>query len=217
VLSLDEGVGELMKALRESGQLENTLVIFTADQGFSMGEHGFRTKLAPYDANYSSPLIVSMPKTLPAGKVCPHPVNAPDLVVTFFKFAGIELPWTMHGRDITPLLREPGRAEWHPVLYEHTGHDYGSDVTRILKEKGSAVHSQVPWYVAVRDGKYKYIRYLIANEIEEVYDLKSDPEELTNLAGKPEHGELVARLRKTMTEELRRTDASFIDHMPATK
>jgi arylsulfatase A-like enzyme len=115
------------------------------------------------------------------------------------------------------LLREPGRAEWHPVLYEHTGHDYGSDVTRILKEKGNALHGQVPWYVAVRDGKYKYIRYLIANEIEEVYDLKADPEELTNLAMKPAHGDLLARLRRTMAEELRRTEAGFIDHMPATK
>jgi arylsulfatase A-like enzyme len=217
VLSLDEGVGALMKALKESGQLENTLVVFTADQGFSMGEHGFRSKLAPYDANYASPLIVSMPKTIATGKVCSHPVNAPDLVVTFFKFANIELPWKMHGRDITPLLREPGRAEWHPVLYEHTGHDYGSDVTRILKEKGKAVHSQVPWYVAVRDGKYKYIRYLVANEIEEMYDLKADPEELTNLAGKPEHGEMLAQLRKTMMEELRRTEAGFIDHMPPTR
>jgi arylsulfatase A-like enzyme len=217
VLSLDEGVGEVMKALKESGQLDNTLVVFTADQGFSMGEHGFRTKLAPYDANYASPLIVSMPKTLPAAKSCPHPVNAPDLVVTFFKFAGFDQPWAMHGRDITPLLRDPAKAEWHPVLYEHTGHDYGSDVARVLKEKGKAEHSQVPWYVAVRDGRYKYVRYLVAGEMEEVYDLSADPEELTNLAVKAEHAGLVGRLRKVAVEELRRTDAGFIDHMPATR
>src|SRR5436305_544537 len=104
VLSLDEGVGQVMAALKESGQLENTLVVFSADQGFAMGEHGFRTKLAPYDANYASPLVISRPGTVPKGKACPHPVNAPDLVVTFFRHAGIELPWSMHGRDITPLL-----------------------------------------------------------------------------------------------------------------
>lgn len=68
VPAIDEGVGQVMAALRESGQLENTLVIYTADQGFSMGEHGFRTKLAPYDANYRSPLIVSRPGTIPQGK-----------------------------------------------------------------------------------------------------------------------------------------------------
>jgi len=217
VLSLDEGVGKVMAALKESGELENTLVVFSSDQGFAMGEHGFRTKLAPYDANYASPLIVSMPKTLPAEKVCPHPVNAPDLVVTFFKFAGIDLPWSMHGRDITPLLRNPEKAEWpHPVLYEHTGHDYGSDVTRILKEKGKAEHSQVPWYVAIRLGKHKYVRYLKAGETEEVYDLAKDPEELTTLSGKAEHAELLARLRKSAIEELRRTGAEFIEHLPPT-
>lgn len=209
VLSLDEGVGELMKALKESGQLENTLVVFTADQGFSMGEHGFRTKLAPYDANFASPLIVSMPKTIPQGKVCRHPVNSPDLVVTFFNFAGIELPWKMHGRDISPLLRDPG-SDWpHPVLYEHTGHDYGSDVARILKEGGNTEHSNVPWYVAVRLGKYKYIRYLKAGEIDELYDLQADAEELTNLAAKPENSELVKRMQKALEQELQRTQAGF--------
>lgn len=218
VLSLDEGVGEIMKALKESGQLENTIVVYSADQGFSMGEHGFRSKLAPYDANYASPLIVSRPKALPTGKVCAHPVNAPDLVVTFFKLAGIDLPWAMHGRDITPLFQNPERAEWsHPTLYEYTGHDFGSDVTRELKEKGRGEYNKVPWYTAIRVGPHKYIRYLIPGEMEEVYDLKADPEELTNLAGKPESAELLARLRKGLIEELRRTDAGFVDIMPATK
>ncbi|TXT19383.1 MAG: sulfatase, partial [Planctomycetota bacterium] len=136
VLSLDEGVGQVLAALRESGQLENTLVVFTADQGFSMGEHGFRTKLAPYDANYRSPLIVSRPGTIPTGKVCQHTVNGADLVVTFFKQTGLELPWTMHGRDISPLLSDPEHAEWnHATLYEHVGHEYGSDVTKVLRDE----------------------------------------------------------------------------------
>jgi len=209
VLSLDEGVGELMKALKDSEQLDNTLVVFTADQGFSMGEHGFRTKIAPYDANYASPLIVNMPEAVASGKVCKHPVNAPDLVVTFFKFAGIDLPWTMHGRDISPLLRDPAKEWPHPVLYEHTGDHFGSDVARVLKEGGKAEHSGVPWYFAVRDGRYKYIHYLKKGEIEEVYDLAADPEELTNLAVKPENAELVKRLSKALDDELHRTESPF--------
>ena len=63
MMAVDEAVGRLLQALAESGQLENTLVIYSADQGFAMGEHGFRIKMAPYDANYRSPLIVSMPGT----------------------------------------------------------------------------------------------------------------------------------------------------------
>jgi arylsulfatase A-like enzyme len=217
VLSLDEGVGQLIAALKETGQLENTIVVFSADQGFSMGEHGFRTKIAPYDANYASPLIVTQPGTLPQGKVCRQAVNAPDLVVTFFRFAGLELPWAMHGRDITPLVRDPEHTPWpHPVLYEHTGHHYGSDVTRILAERGPAVHSNVPWYVAIRHGNYKYIRTLAEGETEEVYDLDADPEELTNLAIDSKNGGLLARLRNAAIDELRRTGSQFIEHMPTT-
>ena len=214
-LSLDEGVGKVMAALKESGQLENTLVVFTADQGFSMGEHGFRTKLAPYDANFRSPLIVSRPGTIPPGKVCQHSVGGQDLVVTFFAHTGLELPWPMHGRDLSPLLTNPERTDWsHPVLFEHTGQDFGSDVTKILAEKGNAEHSNVPWWLAVRDGKYKYIRNLKAGEIEELYDLATDPEELTNLALRAEHRSTLDRLRQTLLAELKRTDASFIEHLP---
>ncbi len=217
VLSLDEGIGQVLAALKQTGQLENTLIVFSSDQGFSMGEHGFRTKLAPYDANFASPLVVSMPGTLSAGKVCRQPVNAPDLVVTFFRFASIELPWTMHGRDISPLLHDPEHADWpHPVLYEHTGHDYGSDVTRILADRGPAEHSNVPWYVAVRHGRHKYIRTLVAGEIEELYDLEADREELRNLAIDADHRELLARLRNLTLAELRRTEAGFTKHLPPT-
>lgn len=217
VPSLDESVGRLIDTLKQTGQLENTLVVFTADQGFSMGEHGFRTKLAPYDANYASPLILSRPGMIPAGTVCRQPVNAPDLIVTFFAMAGIELPWVMHGRDLTPLLRDPEKASWaFPTLYEYTGHDFGSDVTRILRAGGDAKYERVPWYVALRDRRFKYIRYLNAGEIEELYDLEADPEELTNLADRAEHADRLRQLRQATIEELRRTEAGFLDHLPPT-
>jgi arylsulfatase A-like enzyme len=203
-----------MAALRESGQLANTLVVFTADQGFSMGEHGFRTKLAPYDANYRSPLIVSRPGTLPQGKVSPQCVNGADLVVTFFKMAGFELPWRMHGRDISALLRDPEHAEWpYPCFYELTGHHFGSDVTRLLAENGPAQHSEVPWYVAVRHGRYKYIRYLSPDVPEELYDLQADPEELVNLAQQPDRQSLLPPLRQKLIEELRHSEAGFVDRL----
>ena len=79
-LALDEGIGKVLAALEESGQLKNTLVIFTSDQGFAWGQHGFRHKLAPYDANIRSPLVISMPGTIAEGKVCRSPVGGADLV-----------------------------------------------------------------------------------------------------------------------------------------
>jgi arylsulfatase A-like enzyme len=214
MLAVDEGVGKLIEALRESGQLENTLIVYTSDQGFGNGEHGLRQKVAPYDAAYCSPLIVSQPGTLPAGKFCRHTVNAPDVVVTFFAQAGIELPWKMHGRDFTPLLRDPENAKWErPTLFEHTGRDYGSNVTKAVAGRKDAVHTDVPYYAALRQGRYKYVRYLAANEPEELYDLEADPEELTNQAADPRRRSIVEQFRRLLLEELRHANAGFIDAM----
>lgn len=211
--ALDEGIGTVMKALRDSGQLENTIIVFTADQGFGMGEHGFRMKLGPWDATYRSPLIVSMPSRFARGAVCERPVHGVDLVSTFFALAGIPEPWSMHGQSLVPLLEKPdSQAGRHPLIYEHTGHFFGSDVGRTLREDPQhAEHNNVPFYVALNDGRWKYIRYLRASDGEELYDLKKDPEELENLAGRLELADEMDKLRKTMQSELVRTGADFIE------
>jgi len=216
VAALDEGVAKVMKALKDSGQLSNTLVVFTADQGFAMGEHGFRTKLAPYDANYRSPLIISQPGTLPEGKVCPRPVNGTDIVATFSATAAIKIPWKIHGRDLTPLLKDPEKAEWpYPCYFEATGDHFGSDVTRVMKATPeAAAHHHVPWYAALNDGHFKYIRYLKPGLPEELYDLQADPEELTNLASHSSHRSELERLRSTILSELQRTEAGYIEQLP---
>ena len=213
MLAIDEGINRLLATLEETGQRKNTLIVFTSDQGLAWGQHGFRgTKVAPYDATIRSPLIVSFPGRLPQGAVCPTPVGGVDIVPTFFRFAGIELPWEMHGNDLTPLLENPN-ADWpHPMLLTGTGRMYGSDTNVIPKGEG-AFHGQVPWYVMLREGRYKYIRPLV-EDLEELYDLKADPEELDNLAVKPEHRETLERLRASAIAELRKDDAGFVDSMP---
>jgi arylsulfatase A-like enzyme len=213
VAALDEGVARVMQALKDSGQLANTLVVFTADQGFAMGEHGFRTKLAPYDANYRSPLIISRPGSLPQGEVCERPVNGTDLVATFSAVANIKIPWKLHGRDLTPLLKNPGTAAWpHACFYEATGDHFGSDVTRVVKDDPeNAEHHHVPWYAALNEGRFKYIRYLKPGVPEELYDLKADPEELHKLATEVAHRADLERLRATAVAELHRTEAGYAD------
>jgi arylsulfatase A-like enzyme len=165
-------------------------------------------KIAPYDASYRSPLIVSLPGTVAAGKVCPQSPNAPDLVATFFAFAGVKPPDGLHGRDITPLLRDPAAAWPHPCLYEHTGHDFGDDVAKVLTASPKeAIYQKVPWYTAVVHGGWKYVRYLQPGVPEELYDLSADPEELKNLIGEPKHAEQLGRLRAALATELKRTAA----------
>lgn len=215
--SVDEGVGEIIRALGESGQLEQTLVIYTSDQGYANGEHGMKQKVAPYEATYASPFIVSRPGTIPAGRVSRHVLNGPDVVVTLFAQAGIPLPWKMHGRDCSPLLHDPGDARWdHPTLYTNTGQDFGSSVLATLEGAKPARHSGVPYFAAVRHGDLKYIRYLVSGEPEELYDLSADPEEQSNLAGEPRHAADLDRLRALWLQELRATDARFLALIPPT-
>jgi arylsulfatase A-like enzyme len=213
-LAIDEGVARLLKALEETGQLENTLIVFTSDQGYAWGEHGFRHKLGPYDATIRSPLIVCMPGTVPADKTCPVPVSGVDFAPTFFGFAGFELPWTMHGRDLTPLLKDPSMRWDQPMLVTHTGRTFGKDTNDPAK---ADILEGVPWWVSLRLGKMKYIRTLVENEIEELYDLEADPEELTNLALAPAHRSSLARMRTLTITELRRTNAGFLERMPRPK
>ncbi len=214
-MAVDEGVGRLLQALQASGQLENTLVIYTADQGYGLGEHGFNQKVAPYDSTVASSLIISQPGKIPEGKVCRHPVNAPDLVNLTCRVARVRVPWKMHGRDIGPLLEQPETSSWDaPMLMTHTSRSYGGDTDAIPTGDALLTTADVPWYLLLRDGRYKYIRYLLEGETEELYDLDTDPEELSNLAQKAEHQSRLARLRDLAMQELRRTDASFVDHMP---
>ena len=216
--AVDEGVGRVLAALEASGQLANTLVVYTADQGYGLGEHGFNQKVAPYDATVASPLIISWPGKIPEGKVCQHPVNAPDLVDLFCRTAGVTVPWKTHGRDIRPLLQNPGTTEWKsPLLMTHTSRSYGAETDEIPTDERLTSTGGVPWYALLRDGKYKYIRNLVAGETEELYDLEADPEELTNLAARPNQAARLRDLRAKAIAELRRTEAKFVDRLPPTK
>ncbi len=211
VMSLDESVGQLVATLEETGQLENTLIIFTSDQGFAWGQHGFQHKIAPYDANISSPLILSFPGRIPEGKVCATPVGGQDLVPTMFRFAGVELPWEMHGRDITPLLQNPEAASDHPVLIAYTARIYGSDTADLSQSTDEG--NEIPWWISYRKHNYKFIKTLLTGETEELYDLNYDPQELTNLAFYPEYQTTLKQLKREMLAELRRTQAPFVDQI----
>jgi arylsulfatase A-like enzyme len=213
VFALDEAVGRLMKTLEETNQVKNTLVIFTSDQGLAFGQHGFRgVKVAPYDANIRSPLVFSMPGTIPAGEVCDVPVSGVDIPATIFKFTGISPPWDIHGHDLSPLLKNP-KAPWpHTTMMLATGQKFGSDILPELDGK-SAMHNDVPFYILIREKNLKYVRPLIT-DLEELYDVDSDPEELNNLAVRPEHKATLLRLRAKAIDELKRTKANFAERLP---
>lgn len=150
--------------------------------------------------------------------MCREAINAPDLIDFLCRTAGVSVPWKTHGRDIRPLLADPERTDWNsPMLMTHTARNYGAETDEIPTDARLTASTGVPWYALIRAGRYKYIRNLVAGETEELYDLRTDPEELTNLAGRREQAGRLRELRAAAVAELRRTDAGFVDRMPPTK
>jgi arylsulfatase A-like enzyme len=214
-ISIDECVGRLIRTLKSTGQLENTLVVYTADQGFAWGQHGFRHKLAPYASNIRVPFIVSMPGTIAEEKVCTSPVGGIDLIPTFFKFAGMELPWEMDGRDLTPLLKRPDRNWNRPVFLSYTARSYRPENRSIPKPEELA--NPIPWYGFVIKDRFKFIQTYVENEIPELYHIDNDPHELHNLALLPQYRKTVKQHHKLLVSELKRTKARFVDSLPSMK
>lgn len=217
VRAIDEGVGELLRTLEETGQRENTLVVFTSDQGLAIGQHGFFDKHAPYEANLAAPLIFSKPGTLPQGAVCDAIVSGTDIAPTLLGFAGLEEPWEMHGHDLGPLLRDPTSPWPHPALTLYTIGAWGAETAEIpdfAERELPARGFLVPWWLALRDGDLKYIRTLVPGEPEELYDLSADPGELENLALEPPRRAELESMRAKALAELRRIRAPFAENLP---
>ena len=215
--ALDDGVGKVIEALKKSGQLDNTLVVYTSDQGYAWGQHGCSAKWMGYDANIAAPLIFSQPGCIQPGQVCAEPVSGVDIVQTFHSIAGIKPVTELHGRDIAPLLIDPSQQLEAPLLLPHTARLYGNTFLEAIK-KGTFVGQKTkPAYLMMRDGKYKYIRHMQKDTIEELYDLENDREELNNLSINPEYGPLLKKLREKAAVEIRKKDGEFIDYLPKPK
>ncbi len=210
VSAIDEGVGRILKSLEETGQLARTVVIFTSDQGHAWGEHGFAGKIGPYEGCQRMPFLVRWPGVARAGGVCREPASVVDLGPTILSASGVKPPWEMHGRDLRPLLEKPETRWDRPLLTEHFFQAFGA------RTAGAPVaHDGVPWWIALREGRHKYIRTLVEDEIEELYDLEADPDEVKNLALDPARRDLLAGLRARFLAELRRTGAAVADRLPS--
>jgi N-acetylglucosamine-6-sulfatase len=169
--AVDEGVGALLRALERRGQLDNTVFVFTSDNGYLLGEHGqFDNKRFAYEESIRIPLIVRYPRLVARGaKIDALALNV-DVAPTLLELAGAEPLEKVHGRSLLPLLR--GRpAEWRE-----------SFLAEYFLEK---VAPRAPAWQAVRTARWKYIHYPELEGMDELYDLGTDPREMRNLINDP--------------------------------
>jgi N-acetylglucosamine-6-sulfatase len=167
--SVDEMVERLVQALRDTGELSNTYIVFTSDNGIYLGEHRLKDKAAAYNASPRIPLIIRGP-SVPQGVIRSQTVLNNDLAPTFADLGGVQVPSFVDGRSLKPLLTTCSPASWRTAfLVEH----------RRSAEEHVYVRA-IPNYDAVRTSRYHYVEYPTTGE-RELYDLNADPHELTNI------------------------------------
>ena len=176
---MDAQVGKVLDTLEKSGQADNTIVIFTSDHGFHLGEHDFWAKVSLHDESARVPLIISVPGKKPG--VSDSLVELLDLYPTTAKLCGLEVPARLQGKDISPILDDP-KATVHDTAFSVAGTSKG---------------------LMLRDDRWVFIQYgEDAKAGVELFDMQSDPQQFTNLAALPEHAATVATWKAKVTAKL---------------
>jgi N-acetylglucosamine-6-sulfatase len=190
--AVDDGVGEIFKALEETKQLDNTLVIFTSDNGYFWGEHGLGDKRWAYEESIRDPLLMRYPKLIKAGTVFePMALNI-DIAPTVLELGGAPIPKSIHGRSLVPLLKD-AKAPWRE-----------SFLTEYFLERG---FPRTPTWQAVRTDRWKYIHFTELEGVDELYDLKADPYELKNVIKKKSVQSKLQELKAELANLLKETGA----------
>jgi N-acetylglucosamine-6-sulfatase len=197
LLAVDDAVARVVGALRRTGELAATYVVFTSDNGYLQGEHGIRSgKMLPYDPSTAVPLLIRGPG-LPRGAVSRELVANVDLAPTLLELAGAAASSPVDGRSLLPFARHPGLRSRRAILHETGGSRWigsrGQD-----EAAGARGLRRVLTYRAVRLPRWLYVRYRGGSR--ELYDLKRDPEQLSSLHADPRY----RRTRRVLGRELRR-------------
>ena len=199
VKTLDDNVGRLLDHLKEQGLLDNTLVVYTSDQGFYMGEHGWFDKRFMYEESLATPLLMHLPKGLKARgdinemvqNIATHP---PSL-----NWPGAPIPADIQGVSLVPLLQGKHPKNWRKSIYYHY-YEYPAE-------------HNVRRHYGVRNDRYKLIHFYNDIDAWELYDLKTDPTEMHNLYGKPG----MEKITREMKKELLRLQVQYDDSIRHTQ
>jgi len=185
IASVDDNIGKMLDYLDESGLADDTLVIYSSDQGFYLGEHGWYDKRWMYEESLRMPFVARWPGKIEPGTRVPAMIQNIDYAPTFLDAAGVEIPEDMQGESLMPLMRGRAPGEWRNSIYYHY-------------YEFPAVHMVAKQY-GVRTETHKLVYYYETQEWE-LFDLQWDPNEMQNIYDDPANAQLVVELKA----ELRR-------------
>lgn len=182
VSGIDGAIGRFVEALEAAGLADNTIIVYTADNGYHKGNRGFAGKWSHYEESIGVPMIIMDPRVSrrQQGKKTDALALNLDLPSTFLDWAGVPVPERYQGRSLAPIVSGKKPKDWRKeTFHEHF-----------------AVRNRIPAYEGIRTERYKYARYFDHGNHEFLHDLKKDPSELVNLAGNPKFKKVLQDLRK---------------------
>ncbi|WP_406683794.1 sulfatase [Seonamhaeicola sp. MEBiC1930] len=172
IQSVDDGVGQVLDYLKDNGLEENTIVVYTSDQGFYLGEHGWFDKRFMYEESFRTPILMKYPKEIKAGTVVDELVQNIDFAPTFLDYAGVEIDESIQGESLRQLVKGEA-SEWRDAIY-YTYYEFPAE-------------HHVKRHYGVRTDHYKLIHFYYDIDKWELYDLEKDPSEMQNVYDNSEY------------------------------
>jgi len=212
VYGVDENLGRVLAYLDQHGLAEDTLIVYTSDNGFFLGEHGWYDKRFMYEPSLRVPLLVRYPRRIKGARVETRMALNIDVAPTLLDFAGVPIPKVMQGESLRPLLEGRQRVNWRKAIYysyfenSWTLRDAKPEQMSDPSFKYFTPHRVGP-HRGVRTDRYKLIEYYSEGNYWEFFDLKTDPNELTNRHNDPAYASTIAELKR----ELRRLREKYRD------
>lgn len=188
ISGIDGAIGRFMTALEEAGLSDNTIIVYSADNGYYMGNRGLAGKWSHYDESLRVPLIISDPRVSSdqKGKTSGAIALNLDFPATFLDWAGIEIPTRYQGRSLASIVTAEKPEDWRTEsFHEHF-----------------AVRNRIPAFEGLRNERFKYVRYVDHGGYEFLHDMQNDPDELVNLASDPRYAKTLAAMRQRTTERV---------------
>ncbi|WP_405199593.1 sulfatase [Christiangramia sp. LLG6405-1] len=187
VQAVDEGVGKILDYLDAEGLTENTIIVYTTDQGFYLGEKGFFDKRFMYEESLAMPLLIQYPKAISKGTIIDALTQNLDFAPTFLDYAGAEIPENMQGKSLKPLLSNSEEKKiFRNAIYYHY---YDFPAFHMVKR-----------HYGIRTDRYKLIHFYDDIDEWELYDLETDPKELNNLYGDQKYADIQKKLHLELEE-----------------